>query len=103
VHDSFLKRAILFFAELKADNYPNSTSLAALCNCSKNTAQRVIYRMRDRHMAPIEYDTSQKGYYLTDSSYVFHANRPISKDDLVALIAASELVKKWCSPLNVYT
>ncbi|RMG42856.1 MAG: WYL domain-containing protein [Candidatus Dadabacteria bacterium] len=90
---TFLRRARLFFNELQAGRYPNSTSLAALAGCSKNTAQRTIYRLRDEYLVPIEYEPSEKGYYLTDPDYTFPSLLPAGKDELTALLLARDIVK----------
>lgn len=89
---TFLKRAQWFFVELKSNRYPNASQLASSCRCSKNTAQRTIYRLRDEFLVPIEYDGSQRGYYLSDKNYTFPISLPPGKDELAALLFAREFL-----------
>jgi predicted DNA-binding transcriptional regulator YafY len=87
---SFLKRALIFQGELQRQRFPNSSSLAQLCDCSRSTAVRTIERLRDEFGVPLEYDESERGYYLTDPNFSF-ASLPLGRDELVALVLLSEL------------
>ncbi len=90
---TFVRRAQRFFQSLQANRFPNASSLASECGCSANTAQRTIYRLRDEYLMPIEYDSSSKGYYLTDRSFAFPSFLPAGKDELTALLLARDLVR----------
>lgn len=90
--NTFLRRAQKFFIELQANRYPNSTTLANLCSCSTNTAQRTIYRLRDEYLVPLDYDKSEKGYYLVDRDYSFPTILPPGKDEYTSLLLARDLV-----------
>ncbi len=87
---TFLKRALTFQHELKMNTYPNAFSLAQLSGCSRSTAVRTIDRLRYEFGVPIEYDESQRGYYLINPEYTFNLLPP-GRDELVALILLSEL------------
>lgn len=52
---------------------------------------RTIDRLRYEFGFPIEYDESERGFYLTKSDFSF-ASLPAGQDELVALILLSELV-----------
>lgn len=88
---TFLKRALQFQAELQRKNYPNASSLAEVSGCSRSTAMRTIDRLRYEFGVPIEYDESQRGYFLTRSDFSF-ASLPPGRDELVVLILLSELL-----------
>lgn len=88
----FIKRVHKFFTELQYNRFPNAQKLAKLCSCSKNTAQRVIYRLRDEYMVPMGYDPSERGYYLTDPNYSMPKILPPGRDELTALLLARDLV-----------
>ncbi len=88
---SFVKRSHIFMQELRRKRYPNSTSLAELARCSRNTAQRTIYRLRDEHLVPIVYDESLKGYYLENPDFELPALIPPGKDELTALLLLRDL------------
>ena len=76
---TFLKRALLLQAELQRNRFPNATSLADLCSCSRSTAMRTIDRLRYEFGVPIEYDESQRGYFLSNPNFSF-ASLPPGKD-----------------------
>jgi proteasome accessory factor C len=88
---TFLKRALLLQAELQRKTYPNASSFAELCGCSRSTAMRTIDRLRYEFGVPIEYDESQRGYYLSNPSFSF-ASLPPGRDELVVMILLSELL-----------
>lgn len=90
---SFLSRARVFFTELRKETYPNAGSLSSLCCCSRNTAQRTIYRLRDEYYIPFDYDLSRRGYYLTNHDFEFPVLLPPGKDELASLLLARELVR----------
>jgi hypothetical protein len=87
---TFLKRALLFQNELQRQAYPNASTFAQLCKCSRSTAMRTIDRLRHEFGVPMEYDESHRGYYLTDPDFSF-ASLPPGRDELVVLILLSEL------------
>lgn len=88
---TFLKRALLLQSELQAKRFPNASSLAELCGCSRSTAVRTIDRLRYEFGVPIEYDESERGYYLSNPSFSF-ASLPPGRDELVVMILLSELL-----------
>lgn len=90
---SFLKRARIFFAEMKAGRFPNASTLASLSGCSGNTAQRTIYRLRDEYLVPLEYDSSEKGYYLKNNDFELPETLPPGRDELAALLLSATLLK----------
>jgi len=89
---TFLRRAHRLFVELRANRYPNATTLAVACDCSKNTAQRTIYRLRDEYVVPLEYDATERGYFLKDKHFELPQILPPGKDELTALLLARELL-----------
>jgi len=88
---TFLKRALVFQAEIQRNTFPNASRLAELCQCSRSTAMRTIDRLRYEFGVPIDYDESQRGYYLKNRNYSF-TSLPAGRDELVALILLSELL-----------
>ena len=88
----FLKRALVFFDELKNDNSPNASTLAKMTNCSRNTAQRTIYRLRDEYLVPFDYNNEKRGYYLKDKNYNFPTILPPGKDELTALLLSRSII-----------
>jgi predicted DNA-binding transcriptional regulator YafY len=88
---TFLKRALVFQADLKGGAYPNASTLAEKCECSRSTAMRTIDRLRYEFGVPIDYDDSRRGYFLTVPDFSF-VTLPPGRDELVALILSSELL-----------
>ncbi len=88
---TFLKRSLIFQAELQRNSYPNASTLAELCGCSRSTAVRTIDRLRYEFGVPLEYDDSSRGYYLTKSDFSF-ASLPPGRDELVVMILLGELL-----------
>lgn len=88
---TFLKRALIFQADLKSRSYPNASTLAEKCDCSRSTAVRTIDRLRYEFGVPIDYDEAQRGYFLTIPDFSF-VSLPPGRDELVALILSSELL-----------
>lgn len=88
---TFLKRALVFQGELQRKKFPNASTLAEICECSRSTAMRTIDRLRYEFGVPIEYNESERGYYLTKDDFSF-ASLPPGRDELVVLILLSELL-----------
>jgi len=86
----FLKRARIFYIDLKRGVYPNATSLGSQAGCSRNTAARCIERLQLEYGMPFAYDSSQRGYYLTDMSYELKS-LPAGKDELTALFLLKDI------------
>jgi hypothetical protein len=87
---TFLKRALSFQTALKKREFPNATTLAVMCSCSRSTAMRTIDRLRYEFGMPIEYDESQRGYFLTRHDFIFN-QLPLDRGELVALLVICEL------------
>ncbi len=87
---TFLKRALMFQSALKRGQFPNASTLATLCRCSRSTAMRTIDRLRYEFGMPIEYDESQRGYFLTRNDFSLH-ELPLGYGELVALAVMCEL------------
>ena len=75
-----LLRMIRFIALLKANKYPNCTSFCKILQdadiydnlniiCSSKTIYRDVKSLKDDFKAPIKFDASKNGYYLTDISW----------------------------------
>jgi predicted DNA-binding transcriptional regulator YafY len=94
---SFLKRALRLQAELQRNSYPNASSLAEQLGCSRSTAMRTIDRLRYEFGVPIEYDESQRGYYLTNPSFSF-TSLPPGRDELIVMILLSQLLSMIDDP-----
>ncbi len=66
---SQLERIYSFHQKLKADSFPNAQTLMEEFELSRSTAHRDISYMRDRLLAPLEFNSSRKGFYYTDKEF----------------------------------
>lgn len=80
-----------FDAEVRADKYPNATTLARQFEIVPKTAQRSIDFMRDQLNAPLHYNPSRKGYFYTDKTFVLPASEPTQEEMLAILLAQNIL------------
>ncbi len=87
---SFLKRAMSFIDELKRQRFPNASTLARVCGCSRSTAMRTIDRLRYEFGVPIEYDETYRGYFLTRPDFTL-TTLPPSQEELLAFCLLADL------------
>ncbi len=66
---SRLERIYFFHQKLKNNSFPNATSLMEEFELSRATAHRDINYMRDRLLAPLDFNSTRKGFYYTDDSF----------------------------------
>ena len=66
---SLLERIYFFHDELSRDRYPNSRTLMREFEISLPTAKRDIAYLRDRLLAPLEFNPARNGFYYSDSSF----------------------------------
>jgi predicted DNA-binding transcriptional regulator YafY len=87
-------RLMKFVAEMRKNNYPNATSFAELLRqadlyenihlaCNTRTIMRDIDELRTKYKAPIEYDATNRGYYLLNP--IWDLNLPIMSDDVLSM------------------
>lgn len=89
---TFLRRAMRFLDDLKKKRYPNASTLARMCGCSRSTAVRTIDRLRYDFGVPIEYEEAQRGYYLTQDDFSLTVLPP-SREELLALCVLSDFAQ----------
>jgi predicted DNA-binding transcriptional regulator YafY len=66
---SVLERIYYFHDELLRSRYPNSRTLMREFEISLPTAKRDIAYLRDRLLAPLEFDSARNGFYYSDDSF----------------------------------
>src|SRR4030042_662647 len=86
------ERFLWFDNEVRVKKYPNTTSLAVKFEISPKTAQRDIYVMRDRLSAPLEYESSRKGYYYYDGDFSIPLTY-LSVEELSSLLIAKKILQ----------
>lgn len=87
----FLERFIWFDNEARRERFPNASKLAERFEIATKSAQRAIDYFRDRLQAPLEYESSRKGYYYTDPTFQLPVIR-ISEEELLALLISRKLI-----------
>ncbi len=80
-----------FDRQVRSEQFPNASSLAEKFEISKKTAQRNIESLRDRLEAPLEYDSSRKGYYYSDTNFQLAAP-DITQEELLAILVAQNVL-----------
>ncbi len=66
---SLLERIYFFHDELTRSRFPNSRTLMHEFEISLPTARRDIAYLRDRLLAPLEFDSGKNGFYYSDDSF----------------------------------
>ena len=86
------ERFVWFDDQVRQKKYPNATSLADQFETSAKTAQRDIDFMRDRLLCPLDYDSSQKGYYYDDDTFSLPMVY-LSSEELSSLLIARKMLQ----------
>lgn len=81
-------------SELQSGKYPNCTTLAEKLEVSTKTIQRDIEYMKFQMDAPIEYDSSQKGYYFTHQNW-FLPQVFLSEAEREAMAIAGKILEQY--------
>lgn len=89
-HQKFL-RYQWFDREVRAGKYPNARKLAEQFEIDPKTADRTITFMRDSLCAPLEYDSSRRGYYYSDATFQLPAVAA-TQEELLAILLAQNLL-----------
>jgi predicted DNA-binding transcriptional regulator YafY len=87
----YLERFVWFDNEARKERFPNASKLAEHFELSVKSAQRTIDHFRDRLLAPLEYESSRKGYYYSDPTFQLPVIR-ISEEELLALLISRKLI-----------
>ncbi len=66
---SLLERVYFFHNELTRNRYPNARTLMREFEISQPTARRDIAYLRDRLLAPLEFDQKRHGFYYTEAGF----------------------------------
>ena len=89
-----LERISHIHRKIKSGCYPNTKQLAFELESSLATISRDLDYMRDRMLAPIEYDFTHKGYYYTENFEPTMQNH-LSDKDLRVLLSAKTLLSHY--------
>ena len=89
-----LLRVLWVDHEIRANRYPNSTTIADHYEISTKTAQRTIDFMRDQMRMPIGYSAEHRGWYYTEPVYSPPAVEMI-EGELVAILLAEKLARQY--------
>lgn len=66
---SLLERIYYFHQELQRSRFPNATTLVEQFEISLATSRRDIAYLRDRLLAPIDFDQGRNGFYYTEEGF----------------------------------
>ena len=88
-----IERLFWFHDQVKNGRRPNAARLAQRFEISNKTAQRDIVRLRDRLLAPLEYDPAGKGYYYSDDHFEL-PYLPASQQEILCLLLARKVLSQ---------
>jgi predicted DNA-binding transcriptional regulator YafY len=86
-----MERYYWFDSRVRANLFPNARSIADNFEISPRTARRNIAFMRDRLMAPLEYNPCRKGYQYADNNFCLPP-LPVSQEELISILIARDLL-----------
>jgi len=84
------ERYLWFHQKLKKRNFPKLKELMEKFEISKRQAAREIENMRLFFYAPVEYSSTEGGYYYSDDSFEFPASM-VTEEEIISLIIAKRL------------
>ena len=79
---------------IRAGEYPSVQELAVAWEVDERTIKRDVEFMRDRLLAPIEYDRKRRGYFYTESTWGLPAIS-LRESELVALLLARRSLEQY--------
>jgi predicted DNA-binding transcriptional regulator YafY len=86
---------LLFIDEkIRSGSYPNASSISKEYEISNRTINRDIEYMRDSLGAPIEYDSTHKGFYYTEDHFFLPAI-DIKESDFFAICITEQALKQY--------
>lgn len=94
-----LERILFIHRKIAAGYFPSTSDLAREIEAGTATISRDIEYMRDRLLAPIEYDAAQRGYFYA-KEYELPLNS-LSAENVSALAVAKQLIS-YCKGTPVY-
>lgn len=89
------ERFVWLDRQVRQKRFPNARKLAEQFELSRKTAQRNIDFMRDRLIAPLEYNPSKKGYYYLDETFEL-PHFLATQEEVLSVLLARNLLS--CSP-----
>jgi predicted DNA-binding transcriptional regulator YafY len=95
-----IERFFWFDSQIRQMNYPNVRKLAEHFNICERTAKRDIQALINNVGAPLEYNTTYRGYRYRDNSYSLSWTRFSHQEMLAILILRQLLVSSSASPLS---
>lgn len=94
-----LERILFIHRKIAAGLFPSTAALAKEIEAGTATISRDIEYMRDRLLAPIEYDASRRGYFYTQKYELPLSS--LSAENVCALAVAKQLIS-YCKGTPVY-
>src|SRR6266540_2006651 len=93
-HLRHLVRVFWIDLQIRADRYPNATTIAEHFEISAKTAQRTIEFMRSQLRMPMDYSAERRGWYYTEPHFALPAIE-LTEGDLVAILLAEKLARQY--------
>lgn len=93
-HHRHLVRILWIELQLRANRYPNASTIAERFEISAKTAQRTLEFMRSQMKAPIAYSAEHRGWHYTEPHFALPAIE-LTEGDLVAILLAEKLSHQY--------
>lgn len=93
-HKVRTNRLLLIDKAIRSGIYPNANELADIAEVNPRTIQRDIEYMRDMYGAPLEYDSSRRGYYYTEENF-FMKGVPLTEGELFSIALFDQLLSQY--------
>ena len=81
---------------MQSKNLISSRQLAERCGVSQKTIIRLIERMKNYHLIPIEYDPQLHGWYYTEKNYCLPTIE-VNDNDLFSVCIAQKALQQYGS------
>lgn len=95
-----IERFFWFDSQIRQKKYPNAPKLAEHFTISERTAKRDIQALINSVGAPLEYNTTHRGYRYSDNSYSLSWTRFSHQEMMAILILRQMLPSNNASPLS---
>lgn len=89
-----LERIAVFDRLVREGKFPNTTRVGRELECSPRTIQRDIEFLRDRLLAPLEFDRGRNGYYYSEPGWTF-THVPLTEGELFSLFLAERILRQY--------
>ncbi|MDX2033393.1 MAG: WYL domain-containing protein [Blastocatellia bacterium] len=89
-----LERVFWIDHQIRAERFPNATTIAKHFEITTRTAQTTLEFMRDRLRMPLEYSADKRGWYYSEPTYSLPAVE-LTEGDLIAILLVEKFSRQY--------